>query len=87
MIEVSAVGDDTYEVTVNQGGGSTNHRVTMSAQQQEKLCPGRSPEECLEAAFRFLLDREPAQAILGQFDVMVIAKYFPEFEKKLGDYL
>lgn len=87
MIEVNAVGDDAYEVTVNQGGGSTKHRVTMSAQQQENLCPGRSPEECLEAAFRFLLDREPAQAILGQFDVMVIAKYFPEFEKKIGDYL
>ncbi|MEF8792677.1 hypothetical protein [Thiohalorhabdus sp.] len=87
MIEVNAAGGNEFEVTVNQGGAPTKHRVGMSPQQQEKLCPGRSPEECLEAAFRFLLDREPAQAILGQFDVMVIAKYFPEFESKIGDYL
>ena len=87
MIEVNAVGDDEYEVTVNQGGGATKHRVTMTAQQQERFCPGRSPEACLEAAFRFLLDREPAQAILGQFDITVIGKYFPEFEAKIADYL
>jgi hypothetical protein len=87
MIEVNAIGGDEYEVTVSAGGGQSQHRVTLSAQQQEQLCPGKSPEECLEAAFRFLLDREPKEAILGKFDVMVIAKYFPEFEGKIGDYL
>jgi len=87
MIEVHAAGGDEYEVMVSEGGGESRHRVSMSAQQQEKICPGRTPEECLEAAFRFLLDREPKEAILGKFDVMVIAKYFPEFEKKIADYL
>jgi hypothetical protein len=87
MIEVNATGGDEYEVTVTQGGSQSRHRVTLSAQQQEQLCPGKSPEECLQAAFRFLLDREPKEAILGKFDVMVIAKYFPEFEGKIGDYL
>ena len=87
MIQVNAAGGDEYEVTVTEGGGESRHRVSMTAQQQETICPGRSPEECLEAAFRFLLDREPKEAILGKFDVMVIAKYFPEFENKIGDYL
>ena len=87
MIEVNAIGGDEYEVTVSAGSGQSQHRVTLSPQQLENLCPGTAPEACLEAAFRFLLDREPKEAILGKFDVMVIAKYFPEFEGKIGDYL
>jgi hypothetical protein len=42
---------------------------------------------CLEAAFRFLLDREPKESILGRFEVTVISRYFPEFERELPRYL
>jgi hypothetical protein len=42
---------------------------------------------CIEAAFRFLLDREPKESILGRFDVTVISRYFPEFERELRRYL
>jgi hypothetical protein len=45
------------------------------------------PERCLEAAFRFLLDREPKESILGRFDLTVISRYFPEFERELPHYL
>ena len=44
-------------------------------------------ERCLEAAFQFLLDREPKESILGRFDVAVISRYFPEFERELPRYL
>jgi hypothetical protein len=46
-----------------------------------------TPERCLEAAFRFLLDREPKESILGRFDLTVISRYFPEFERELPHYL
>ena len=36
---------------------------------------------------RFLLDREPKECILGRFDVTVISRYFPEFERELRRYL
>ena len=49
--------------------------------------PRAPPERCLEAAFRFLLDREPKESILGRFDVTVISRYFPEFERELPHYL
>ena len=39
------------------------------------------------AAFRFLLDREPKESILRRFDVAVISRYFPEFERELPRYL
>jgi hypothetical protein len=46
-----------------------------------------TPERCLEAAFHFLLDREPKESILGRFDATVISRYFPEFERELPRYL
>ena len=41
----------------------------------------------LEAAFRFLLDREPKESILRTFDLSVINSYFPEFKKTIQEYL
>jgi hypothetical protein len=46
-----------------------------------------SPERVVEAAFEFLLDREPKESILGSFDVNVISRYFPEFESDIAGYL
>jgi hypothetical protein len=47
----------------------------------------RTPENFIKAAFRFLLDREPKESILRQFDITVISRYFPEFERELPRYL
>jgi len=44
----------------------------MSRQMCDRLAAGKhTPERCLEAAFRFLLDREPKESILRRFDVTV----------------
>src|SRR4249919_3272551 len=59
-----------FEVVVREGNGETRHHVTMSREMCERLTAGKhTPECCLEAAFRFLLDREPKESILGRFDV------------------
>jgi hypothetical protein len=76
-----------FEVEVREGGGRTRHRVTMSQATYERLAGGSSPEAFIEAAFAFLLDREPKESILSRFDVTVIARYFPEFEREIGRYL
>jgi hypothetical protein len=47
----------------------------------------RTPEHCIEAAFQFLPDREPKESILPRFDITVISRYFPEFERELPRYL
>ena len=90
MIEVvRQPGDDplTFDVVVREDDEETRHRVTLAAAYFARLAPGQAPERCIEAAFRFLLDREPAQAILSRFDLDVIARYFPEFERELPHYL
>jgi hypothetical protein len=76
-----------FEVVVSEGGSETRHDVTMARDTLARLAPGHEPEPVIEAAFRFLLDREPKEAILSRFDVTVIGRYFPEFERELGDYL
>jgi hypothetical protein len=77
-----------FEVVVREGKGETRHHVTMSQEMCERLTAGKhTPERCLEAAFRFLLDREPKESILRRFDVAAILRYFPEFEREIPHYL
>src|SRR5262245_48255585 len=72
MIEVRRISEGgalDFEVVVREGEGETRHHVTMSREVCERLTAGKhTPERCLEAAFRFLLDREPKESILGRFD-------------------
>jgi len=76
-----------FEVFVSEGTDETHHQVTMTQATYDQLTAGRhAPERCLEAAFRFLLDREPKESILARFDVSIIPRYFPEFEKELPRY-
>jgi hypothetical protein len=91
MIEVRCTGQGDplqFEVVVREGKGESRHQVTMAQETYERLTAGKHARECfVEAAFRFLLDREPKEAILGRFDMTVISRYFPEFEQELPHYL
>ena len=91
MIEIrpTSVADPLeFEVIVRVGSGETRHHVTMARDTCERLTLGtNTPERCIKAAFQFLLDREPKESILRRFDITVISRYFPEFERELPQYL
>jgi hypothetical protein len=76
-----------FDVTVREEKGETRHRVTLCRADLSRLGKGASPEATIEAAFRFLLDREPKESILGRFDISVVSHYFPQFEGALENYL
>lgn len=82
----AGAGDDPmrFRVVVRDGGSSTDHDVTASAADLERLGAGRSPEAFVTACFEFLLEREPQESILRAFDVGVIGGYFPEFEREIS---
>lgn len=87
MVEIGVVAEGaSYRVTVTDGGSST-HLVTVAPSDLERLAEGRSVEALLEASFRFLLDREPKESIMGRFDLSVISRYFPDYESTIADYL
>jgi hypothetical protein len=77
----------TFDVVVRDGKSERGHVVTMAPGTLDRLAAGRKAEDVVEAAFKFLLDREPKESILERFDITVIARYFPEFEQELPQYL
>ena len=87
MIEVRRKGSNAFAVTVREGKSATEHDVTLSDADHARLAANYTAEDCVKAAFGFLLDREAKESILSRFDLMVIARYFPEFERELPNYL
>lgn len=86
-IAVESIGDHRYRVTVTEGGSTSRHEVTVGPDQATSLGGGAAVEELIEASFRFLLDRERKESILGRFELEVISRYFPEYESRIGEYL
>ena len=86
-VKVVAAAGDSYEVVVDENSTSTTHTVTATPADVARYGQGAAPEVLVEASFRFLLDREPKESILARFDLPVIARYFPEYPDRVGDYL
>ena len=84
QITVDSSGGDVYRVTVKQGRNETTHDVTVTPEDVARYAPGATPERLLEASFQFLLEREPASAILSRFALPVIERYFPEYRRVMS---
>lgn len=81
-ITVEAIDDATFNVVVEDGRGRSRHKVTVDDAYHHKLTGGEiSKQELLEKSFRFLLERESKESILSSFDLPLINRYFPEYER------
>ena len=78
----------TCSVSVDDGDGPpTSHVVSVAGPDLARLAPGAAdPTDLVSRSFDFLLAREAKESILGRFDLMVIARYFPEFEPTIRRY-
>ena len=84
-IHVRKMEGDTFEVTVKDGSATT-HTVMLSQEYYQKIAGGNISEETLiEKSFEFLLERESNTSILSRFELPVIGRYFPEYEKTIGN--
>jgi hypothetical protein len=82
-VTCSRAGDGwSCDVAISDGERAiTTHRVTVAAADLDRLDPGaNTPEDLVRRSFAFLLEREPPESILREFDLMVIGRHFPEFE-------
>ena len=86
-ITVTDAGSDVFEVVVAEGSSTTTHRVTVSSEDLQGLPTDVPTAELVDASFRFLLDREPKESILRDFELGVISRYFPEYREKIEGYL
>lgn len=83
-ISVTSVSPREFEVRVDEGDRETSHHVTVPENLIEELqLPGDDLEGVVRESFVFLLEREPASAILPEFSLDVISGYFPEYKEEL----
>jgi hypothetical protein len=72
------------QVTVKAGRGETHHQVTLGKADHQRLAGDEAtPEELVRESFRFLLERESKESILRSFNLTVIGRYFPEYEREI----
>jgi hypothetical protein len=68
-------------VTLSDDRGRSEHRVRVRSADLARYAPGAtSPDDLVRRSLEFLLEREPRQSILHDFDLPVIGRYFPEYE-------
>jgi hypothetical protein len=83
VIHVEARSETEFQVTIEEGGGSSSHQVTVRPETLDRVGGGAPADELVQRSFEFLLEREPKEAILGRFDLEVISRYFPEYESEI----
>ena len=83
-IEVEKIDNSKFRIRVIEAGSETTHDVTVSPNDYTRLTSGKTePEELVRRSFEFLLEREPKESILTRFDLSVIGRYFPEYEREI----
>ncbi len=76
-----------FKVEVIEGESKTNHKVELQRDQYLSITDGKvTPEELIQCSFEFLLEREPKESILSSFNISVISRYFPEYEREIINY-
>ncbi|MFQ6095587.1 MAG: hypothetical protein ACE5NN_05540 [Candidatus Bathyarchaeia archaeon] len=84
MIKVERKNQNEFLVVVEEGGSMTRHIVTLDDEYYAGLTDKKiSKEELVKRSFEFLLAREPKESILSRFNLKVIKRYFPEYEKTI----
>jgi hypothetical protein len=83
-IDVGKVGPEEFQVRVSDSKSARSYRVTLKKPDFERIAGGKvEPAELVRRSFQFLLENEPKESILPQFDLPVIGRYFPEYEREM----
>ena len=83
-IRVEPSGSGRFQVTVMEGASQSTHTVSLSPDYSQKLTRNQVSQEVLiERSFQFLLENEPRESILREFDLPLIGRYFPEYEREI----
>jgi hypothetical protein len=74
-------------VMVRDEDGAADYEVSVSSAELARYGGAeQSPDALVIGSFRFLLEREPRGAILRQFALSVIERYFPDYPSRIVDY-
>ena len=72
------------DVRVGDDEAATDHVVLLDHDALRDLAPvGASPEELVLESFRFLLEREPRDAIMRSFELPLITRFYADYVNEL----
>jgi len=87
-VEAQAAGKDwKCRVAVEHGGQHTEHSAMVSEEELKRWGRGTAKadvEDLVRRSFDFLLELEPQSSILRNFDLSVIERYFPEYDRAIN---
>ena len=84
QIEIKEFDATHFRVRVIEGGSESSHQVTLSAKDCARISGGSAnAEQLIRNSFQFLLEREPKESILARFDLSIISRFFPEYEREI----
>jgi hypothetical protein len=85
-LDIRAAGAQRYDATVTaEDGTQTEHTVHVPPELLVELGVTEAQEPLLvRASLLYLLEREPASAILAEFSLDVIPRYFPDYRTDIG---
>jgi len=87
-ISVTEESTGTFEVQVRGDRRTTHHQVRVTPGLAEQIGGGGTTDAALvEAAFGFLLEREPNTSILRSFAIEQIGDYFPGWSSEVATRL
>ena len=70
-------------VTLGDDATATTHEVSVDRQVLDDLAPGATPEELVRVSFEFLLEREPRESIMREFELPIIGRFFGDYRDEM----
>jgi hypothetical protein len=83
-IAITAMEPNRFGVQVSEGDTTTSHRVAVPPGMVDDLgLSAVDPETLVRESFSFLLEREPATSIMGEFALSDIPRFFGDYYDEL----
>lgn len=70
-------------VVLGDDPGATRHEVIVDRDTLEDLAPAATPEILVGESFAFLLEREPRESIMREFELPIIGRFFADYPAEI----
>jgi hypothetical protein len=70
-------------VVVGEDPGATRHQVLVDRETLEDIAPTATPELLVAESFAFLLEREPRESIMREFELPIIGRFFADYPDEI----
>ncbi|MDZ7724345.1 MAG: hypothetical protein U5R06_16450 [candidate division KSB1 bacterium] len=84
MIQVKTINNNEFQVTIQENSSQSKHTVHLNDDVYQRLTNEKiARDELIRLSFEFLLNREPKESILSEFNLTLISTYFPDYEQDI----